>query len=71
MYTRGNLVTQYADEQRNNADNYKLLGDKSGAEDDIQERVMVRIGEIKRRKKEKSHPVRHPIERIVVSRENN
>ena len=42
MYTRGNLVTQYADEQRNNADNYKLLGDKSGAEDDIQERVMVR-----------------------------
>ena len=28
-------------------------------------------GEIKRRKKEKSHPVRHPIERTVVSRENN
>ena len=28
------MVTQYADEQRNNADNYKLLGDKSGAEDD-------------------------------------
>ena len=23
LYTRGKLVTQYADEQRNNADNYK------------------------------------------------
>ena len=54
MYTRGNLVTQYADEQRDNADNYKLLGDKSGAEDDMQERVMVRRN--KKKKKRKNPP---------------
>ena len=53
-------VSQDGDEQSDDADNYKetdrLLGDESGAEDDIPETVMVRRNKRKPKKKKLKKP---------------